>query len=40
MKYFTFYCLVKSNSSYIFKPYVNIYSNMIEVIDYSSLTNR
>lgn len=40
MKYFTFYCLVKSNNNYIFKPYVNIYSNMIEIIDYRDAQNE
>jgi hypothetical protein len=34
MTYFTFYCLVKLNDSYILKPYINIYNNMIEVIQY------
>ena len=29
---FTFYCLVKKDDGYYFKPYINIYNNMIEII--------
>lgn len=31
---FSFYCLVKTSSGYILKPYVNIYNNMVEIIKY------
>ena len=40
MKYFTFYCLVNKDGQYYMKPYVNIYSDMVEIIKYDSLTNR
>lgn len=36
MKYFTFYCLVKSKDEYLIKPHINIYDNMIEIIDWKS----
>lgn len=39
MQYFTFYCLVKSKSGYSMKPYLNIYSNMIEIIDWKTIDN-
>jgi hypothetical protein len=35
MPYFTFYCLVKSGSEYVMKPHINIYNNMIEIIDWN-----
>lgn len=34
MPVFTFYCLVKTDSGYVPKPYINIYNNMIEIIKY------
>lgn len=39
MTYFTFYCLVKANDVYIMAPHINIYSDMIETIQYDPLTN-
>ncbi len=36
---FTFYCLVKDGADYYFKPYITIYNNMIEIVNYpKSLT--
>lgn len=35
MTYFTFYCLVKTDNGYVLKPYINIYSNMIEIINWN-----
>lgn len=35
MTQFTFYCLVKSNDTYVMKPYINIYNNMIEIINWN-----
>jgi hypothetical protein len=36
MKYFTFYCLVKSNGGYALKPHINIYEDMVEIIKYKN----
>lgn len=33
---FTFYCLVKHNDSYVLLPYINVYNNMIETINYKN----
>jgi hypothetical protein len=33
---FTFYCLVKNDNDYYFKPYINIYNNMIEIRKWSN----
>lgn len=35
MTVFTFYCLVKHKDAYVMRPYVNLYSNMVEIIKYS-----
>lgn len=35
MPYITFYCLVKTDNGYILNPHINIYSNMIEIIDWN-----
>ena len=34
MTQFTFYCLVKTNGGYALKPNINIYNNMIEIINW------
>lgn len=36
MTYLTFYCLVKTSSGYAIKPHINIYNNMIEIINWDS----
>lgn len=34
MTLFTFYCLVKNNDQYSLKPHINVYNNMIEIINW------
>lgn len=34
MPLFTFYCLVNVDGVYYAKPYVNLYNNMVEIIDW------
>jgi len=35
MTQFTFYCLVKKDDGYVMKPHINIYNNMIEIINWN-----
>ena len=35
MTQFTFYCLVKNGEGYVMKPHINIYNNMIEIINWN-----
>ena len=36
MPYFTFYCLVKKDGGYELKPHLNIYNNMLEIINWQN----
>lgn len=36
MPHFTFYCLVKTNYAYELKPHINIYNNMLEIINWQN----
>ena len=36
MPYFTFYCLVKNDKEYVLKTHINIYNNMIELINWNT----